>query len=389
MHPNSVVLSDYTLLYASQQRQLVTCGAPIQPCTARRGSVSVSACPAMQCATTCSGPGTEPCIGPVQPHPSFPDSSLQGTFAATCRGRAVWNMCNRNSSGLLTCSAWLGAPPHHDELCHPDDAQCGESGTTPATDTLERVQMPTTLADLLRSESVAAAQQARVLADELRRCRGEGEGDESDLLSCTVQEMMDTLTTRRLQVPDQGNELSAIDAVLMPLVELHRVFALQQPFEDQLQHTEADLLVYGVTEVDLAETAQELGCTHLAEPCDLPPDRGLVVGGKDRLLVVRTVKIRNVARSVTFIVDTGSPATFVCHGTLRAFGIDPAGIVQPSVRGGILSGQGSENVLDLVIFDSDGPYNDINVLGMDYMMRCDVGIQVRSKLREATFVTMQ
>jgi hypothetical protein len=104
---------------------------------------------------------------------------------------------------------------------------------------------------------------------------------------------------------------------------------------------------------------------------------------------VRNVSLRGRTRSVTFIVDTGSPATFLCRDTLEAFDIDPDGVPEPAVRGTLLSGRGEELVLNLVIFQLDGPYHDINVLGMDYMMKCDVGIQVNSRTLEAAFTSLR
>jgi hypothetical protein len=104
---------------------------------------------------------------------------------------------------------------------------------------------------------------------------------------------------------------------------------------------------------------------------------------------VRTVFLRGRTRSVTFIVDTGSPATFLCHDTLEAFDIDPDSVPEPAVRGTLLSGRGKEVVLNLGICQLDGPCHDINVLGMDYMTKCDVGIQVVSRALEAKFVSLR
>lgn len=138
-----------------------------------------------------------------------------------------------------------------------------------------------------------------------------------------------------------------------------------------------DLLTFGITEADLRQTAEELGCQHLGPPTGPQPDEGRVVSIKQRVIVVRTIKIRGKALSVAFILDTGAPVSFVCDRTVSAFGINmqtqPGNYVHGEVEGGV--------GLDLYFLDPNGDKRDLNVLGMDYMLRVDASLKVdgRSK----------
>jgi hypothetical protein len=78
------------------------------------------------------------------------------------------------------------------------------------------------------------------------------DGDKETILSKDVKELVAVMSARRQGVPDKPDELSSIDAVLLPLIELRRVVALAQPYEEQMVHTEADILAYGITRLDLA-----------------------------------------------------------------------------------------------------------------------------------------
>ena len=126
------------------------------------------------------------------------------------------------------------------------------------------------------------------------------------------------MVCQRRSLPDKSSDLSIVDSALIPpLLELHRASFVAQPIEDQIEPSEMDLLTFGITEADLRLTAEELGCQHLGPPTGPQPEEGRVVGIKERIIVVRTIKIRRKTLSVTFILDTGAPVSFVCDDTAR------------------------------------------------------------------------
>eukprot|EP01062_Namystynia_karyoxenos_P051586 TRINITY_DN40600_c0_g1_i1.p1 TRINITY_DN40600_c0_g1~~TRINITY_DN40600_c0_g1_i1.p1 ORF type:complete len:364 (+),score=68.01 TRINITY_DN40600_c0_g1_i1:86-1177(+) len=70
------------------------------------------------------------------------------------------------------------------------------------------------------------------------------------------------------------------------------------------------------------------------------------------------------ARWVTFLVDTGSPATFLCQHTLREFDIVHPGA---SIKSRFTSGAGNGAVALFFAQQSEGHINGINVLGTDVL----------------------
>lgn len=173
------------------------------------------------------------------------------------------------------------------------------------------------------------------------------------------------MTRARRVIPDKSSDLSVVDSAL-PLMKLHRAIFLAQPIEEQLEPSEADLLTFGITAADLRQTAVDLGCIHLGDPNgSSQPDICVVVGAKKRILVIRNIQFRRVTRSVTFILDTGAPVSYVCKDTLSAFGFDMASQssnhIKAEVQGGV--------ALDLYFLSPEGDKWDLNVLGMDYLQR--------------------
>ena len=194
-------------------------------------------------------------------------------------------------------------------------------------------------------------------------CRHSGPAQE--YLDDTIDTLVEMLARQRRGIPDKSYDLSIVDSVLVPILELHRAIFAAQPVEDQLEPSEVDMLTFGITAADLKQTAKDLGCGHLCKPSGPQPEEGRIVGIKDRILVVRTVRIREVSLSVAFLVDTGAPVTFVCAETLRAFGIDIEAQSGNNVRGEVEGGV----VLNLYFLDPRG------ILGMDYLQRVDATLK--------------
>ena len=213
------------------------------------------------------------------------------------------------------------------------------------------------------------------------------------ILAAHVDTLIEDMSKQRNRLPYEDDALSAIDSVLVPLLQLHRVVAASQPIEEQLERSELDLLTYGVSSVDLYNTAGELGHTHLGkiqldDMPGLPMKKGLIVGPKSRILVPRVLQIKQQVRCVVFFVDIGSPWTCVCHETLRGFGIDPDQLVrEKKVRAKLASDGGNMFPFELVILSPEGNHNDLNVLGMDYLMKCGGELRVVPDMLEVQLAT--
>mmetsp|Transcript_29277 Transcript_29277/g.86630 ORF Transcript_29277/g.86630 Transcript_29277/m.86630 type:complete len:200 (-) Transcript_29277:837-1436(-) len=181
------------------------------------------------------------------------------------------------------------------------------------------------------------AEQARAVAAGLVRS-----GPATKYLDLSIDNLVDAMILQRSRLPDRSSDLSVVDSALIPLLKLHRALFIAQPVEDQIEPSEVDLLTFSISEADLVQTAEELGCPHLCPPTGPQPEEGRVVSIKQRIIVVPTIKIQGKTLSVSFILDTGAPVSFVCEQTLRAFGINMK--AQPSnyVRGEVEGGVGAE-----------------------------------------------
>lgn len=186
---------------------------------------------------------------------------------------------------------------------------------------------------------------------------------------------MKYMLSRGTNVPDRAGDLQVerMENVLLPILDLHRLISRAQTMEDQLEFSELDLMNFSVDKRDLQQAAADLGCQHLAAPTSIatpPPACGVILGPKKRVVVVRTVTIRDVVRNVAFVLDPGCRCTSVCHETINAFGLDPKNVRTNYARGSILAGSEQQVVLELQLFAPGGPHHDLNGLGMDYLLAC-------------------
>eukprot|EP00798_Chlamydomonas_sp_ICE-L_P019732 gene19732-26424_t len=157
-----------------------------------------------------------------------------------------------------------------------------------------------TLTNLLQDSRRNVACQAKAVLSNLKARVPNAD----NLLNQDIAEVARAMSAVRNTIPDKSSQLSEIDSVLMPLLELHRALFIAQPVEEQLEPSELDLLSFGVTVADFEGTAEELGCSYLSPPSSTEPSKGLVVGIKDRIIVVQNVTILRTTLSVAFILGT-------------------------------------------------------------------------------------
>ena len=142
-------------------------------------------------------------------------------------------------------------------------------------------------------------------------------------------------------------------------------------------------LSFGITKADLDKAASDLNCKYLGETSGSQPTSGFIYGIQNRLLIIRNVKILSKTLSVTFILDTVAPVTYISYHTARAFGVDPMthGVnrVRATFEGDV--------TLEVYFFDPTGPHNDLNVLGMDYMKAMNCEVKINGRARTITLIT--
>ena len=243
--------------------------------------------------------------------------------------------------------------------------------------------MPTTLRALQQDPRPAVRRDVEIALKGVRQMGL----DDNMLLNQDIQTTVDMLQSRRNRIADKDEQLSVVDKALMPLLQLHRIAFQTSSVDEQLEPSELDLLSFGVSEQDLFDTADAVGETHLGEvPYGTDAtSRGLITGPKRRILVQRTVTIRRITRTVVFLVDTGGPATWVCHRTLAEFGLNSEQLQAQASN--YVRGENQGIGLSLYVLDPHGAHHDLNILGMDYLMKVDAHIKINGQKEEVELVT--
>src|SRR3954471_12079359 len=86
-----------------------------------------------------------------------------------------------------------------------------------------------------------------------------------------------------------------------------------------------DILLTDIDTEDVHESIpRKLNVEYLSDaPNELDGDiTGIMYGPHFRLFCATTIRIKNKIKMVIFLVDTGSPTTFISEEVLRSFGIE-------------------------------------------------------------------
>jgi hypothetical protein len=147
---------------------------------------------------------------------------------------------------------------------------------------------------------------------------------------------------------------------------------------DYIRPDEVDIMLSDVKSEDLKTIiAETLGVVYLSAATDDEKQKwaplaakGLIHGGMSRLiinLVIRRQKNPNRCVNVFFVVDTGSPYSFVCAEAMeKLVGVEGSNL--PNVINADIGGH--ELPLHLSMVNSH--FHDVNVLGMDALRKLKV-----------------
>src|SRR5690242_2645625 len=133
-----------------------------------------------------------------------------------------------------------------------------------------------------------------------------------------------------------------------------------------------DLLLTDVRESDLKlSIATELGQPFLSDSIDDPkwPLEGILFGHNYRPFVCMQVRRKLVSKNVFFLVDTGSPHTYLSITTINALGMKDA--IPDNFSAEVHGVKVNVNMSPL-----DSHYRDINVLGSDSLSRHKAFLEV-------------
>lgn len=99
---------------------------------------------------------------------------------------------------------------------------------------------------------------------------------------------------------------------------------------------------------------------EIAESDNVKEAPGIVYGPHNRVFVATVIKRGDRLRHVHFLVDTGSPFTYICNEALQSLGIevlDPKNPVRVRING-----------MPTTALQSHGHFADLNLLGTDFLM---------------------
>ena len=127
---------------------------------------------------------------------------------------------------------------------------------------------------------------------------------------------------------------------------------------------EFDLLATDVHSYELRHDISEvLGTAYLEDAdTDGPKDAvGIVWGDYNRVLLAMVLRVGEKRKHIHFLVDTGSPCTYVCQEVLDSFG---EFVSKPNHPYSVYINGRPVSVLES---PENKHFKDINVLGMDFM----------------------
>ena len=133
-----------------------------------------------------------------------------------------------------------------------------------------------------------------------------------------------------------------------------------------MRPSDFDVLLNDINEADLFLIAEMEGAPYLNISASKPvfPVEGMVMGTNRRYMVNLLVRRKNAQqyRNVVFMVDTGSPYTFLSKTAMEAMVGPNANI--PSILK--LEIQGEDSII-CYLSPPDKHFADVNLLGMDFL----------------------
>ena len=140
-----------------------------------------------------------------------------------------------------------------------------------------------------------------------------------------------------------------------------------------------DLIITDLSNDDLTgQISSQLGVGYLqlADQSIVDQSIGIIYGPGHRLMVALPVRINHQIRWVIFLVDTGSPSTFICQQAIEAFNSCFRNIhkLDNIVQSFSVIINGQRQLINLPPANSH--FTEINVLGTDFLQtnNCQVNI---------------
>lgn len=157
---------------------------------------------------------------------------------------------------------------------------------------------------------------------------------------------------------ERGDALLGVQKLLFDLETDERQYTPMEP-RMLTNPLEFDVLITDISEADFSRIGEELGVSRLstADVIGSFPVTGIVYGSSHRVFVPLVVKKRQKLVNLMFLVDTGSPNTYLREDSLIALGHTEAIPSDTLVE---------INGIGLTVFPSRGHFANVDLLGQDF-----------------------
>jgi hypothetical protein len=173
-----------------------------------------------------------------------------------------------------------------------------------------------------------------------------------------------TIEERETLPGGSDDRFQQVDAFLFPLVQFERSLPMDLSESRSLTRSEYDVLINDIGENDFEQFALELefparvAALKSDSPIPVSPYVGLVRGLSSRVFVVLPVVRKEWRVNVLFLVDTGSPYTYIREQTMAMLGLDDNIPQALQVKIGIY---------DMGVGLSRGHFYNVDLLGGDFL----------------------
>ena len=178
-----------------------------------------------------------------------------------------------------------------------------------------------------------------------------------DYLKLSPSKRIEWLREYSLQLAS-GEALKGVQKLLFDLETVERQYTPMEP-RQLTNPLEFDVLITDITEADFARIGDELGVSRLSATDAVGnfPVNGIVYGSSHRVFVPLVVRKKQKLVNLVFLVETGSPNTYLREDSLIALGHTEA---IPSDTLAEINGIG------LTVFPSRGHFVNVDLLGQDF-----------------------
>jgi hypothetical protein len=178
-----------------------------------------------------------------------------------------------------------------------------------------------------------------------------------------------------------GNEeaLKGVQKLLFDLELEELQYSSLEPRSSTNPH-EFDVLVNDINGHDFSRIGEEPGISRLSAVNSVGsfPLIGIIYGTSNKVFVACIVKKRDIIVQVIFLIDTGSPNTYLREDSLAALGHSDA---IPSDTLVMINGVG------LTVFPSRGHFSNVDLLGQDFFTSAASVLTIDYKTKEVLVTT--